>query len=285
MLLSLFEKCRSRPVEVYVLVASDFSMRDKIREAIGRNAERVSFATIVDDRLSRLRRANYLTVASYYRVFMAEILPVQARRAIFLDCDLIVRADLARLQETELAGCIAAAVPDAGSDNGRTMHKLDLKPNALYFNSGVMLIDLERWRAEQVGDAVVRFAEEHPDQITWGDQCALNWVLRDSWKPLGNEWNVQTPSFGCIIDSELQYFRPTPPGALGGSIIHFTSPGKPWLYMSEHPFTETYRGYLAQTPWRDYHPPDRYPHNIIRRTLQRRAPWMLPVYMALRRYV
>lgn len=285
MLMSLFASCRSRPVQVHVLVPPSFTMRGHVEDALKADASRVEFISVADSTVRQLKTSVSLPPSSYYRVLVGEILPASVRRIVYLDCDLLVRSDLADMWDAPLGNNIAAACPDTGGDAGIVLHVLDLPKTALYFNSGVMLIDLDRWRRENVGQQVIDFAREHPDLLTWGDQCALNWVLRDRWKPLGNEWNVQTPSFGCGVKGDLYFYKPAPPAAMAGRIIHFTGWGRPWNYMSEHPFKPLYQHYLAQTFWRGRRPSDKYPHNMVCKTLKRHAPGLLPYYIRLRRII
>ena len=98
-------------------------------------------------------------------------------------------------------------------------------------------------------------------------------------------WNVQTPDFGREVNGAIEYPRRLSPTAALARIVHFSAPGRPWLYMDNHPFKPAYLSYLAQTPWRDERPSDRYPHNMIIKALRRRAPILLPIYLYLRRYI
>ena len=282
MLLSVFEHCKDGAVEASVIVPEEFSGRSRVAEALGPDADKIAFLPISDDAVRGLPIYQHISLATYYRLLIGEIVPREVKRAIYLDCDLIVRADLMELWTTPLKGCVLGAVPDEGF---RDRHKLGLSEAAPYFNAGVLLVDLEQWRSESVGAAALDFADNHPERLTWNDQCALNWILRDRWLPLAETWNMQSRQFGRQIDKDFEYFRPIPTSALAARIVHFNWPARPWLYMSEHPFRDEYLGYLRRTPWRNQPPPDRYPHNVIRQHLRRYAPPLLPLYMALRRHI
>jgi lipopolysaccharide biosynthesis glycosyltransferase len=263
-------------------VPEEFSAGSRVAEALGPDADKVAFLPISEQILRGLPISKHISLATYYRLLIGDIAPRDIKRAIYLDCDLIVRADLTELWTTPLDGCVIGAVPDEGFQH---RDKLGLAEDAPYFNAGVLLVNLEQWRGESVGAGALDFAGNHPERLTWSDQCALNWILRDRWLPLDATWNMQSRQFGEDVGQDFEYFRPVPAHALAARIVHFNWPARPWLYMSGHPFREEYLAYLRRTPWRNQPPPDRYPHNVIRQHLRRYAPPLLPLYMALRRYI
>ncbi len=229
--------------------------------------------------------------STYYRLAIGSVLP--APRVLFLDCDMIVLQDVTPLWQTDLAGATVGAVPDV-SAAGR--HRLELPHGAPYFNAGLLLIDLDRWRQEDVGSQAASWARNNPDRLTWGDQCALNWTLRDRWHALAPEWNMQSAQFGRQTRWGFRFSRTL--AAVPGpapAIVHFSSPpafgrfadseGKPWMFLCEHPLRDAYRRIAARTTWGAQPPPDRYPHNQIRRALRHHASWALPAYTALRRFI
>ncbi len=63
------------------------------------------------------------------------------------------------------------------------------RPDAPFFNSGVMLVSLEQWREQQVGTRSLALLSETSPLL---DQCALNVVLENDWRPLHPAWNVQS---------------------------------------------------------------------------------------------
>jgi hypothetical protein len=65
---------------------------------------------------------------------------------------------------------------------------MPLPPN---FNSGVLVMDLDRWRAESIGTETLRYVADQAGRIAHSDQTALNAVLRGRWLPLHPRWNLQ----------------------------------------------------------------------------------------------
>jgi lipopolysaccharide biosynthesis glycosyltransferase len=282
MLLSLFEHCTALPVRVHVMVPAGFSSRARLEQALGENAGKLTYHVLSDGPLLSLKQRYDLTAATYYRLLISDVLPPEVQRVIYLDCDMLLRGDLAGLWQMSIGSSVVGAVRDPHPPSREV---LGLPDGAPYFNAGMLLIDLARWRSEAVGEAAFAFASAHPDRLTYNDQCALNWVLRGRWAELDPIWNLQTGSLARIEMGEAIYLRPLPPVAAAAQIVHFNAPGRPWLYMDEHPFKPIYQAYKERTPWSDERPIDYYTHNIIVKTLRSRAPILLPIYNKIRTYI
>ena len=277
---SLFAHKNSSNVQLHVLVPPDFSSRSRL-ETVPRNGGGLAFHVLSGAmEVNRLKQRADITSATYYRLLMTEVVPSDIERAIYLDCDIIVRDGLSDLWTLDLGSKIVGAVIDPGFDRQAL---LGLPSAAPYFNAGVLLIDLAQWRRENIGRQALEFAETNPERLTFNDQCALNWILRSRWMALDRKWNMMTQYLGKATESGFEFSYPLSPVGRSAKIVHFNEPGRPWLYMSDHPFKQEYLRHLAVTPWRDYRPPDRYPHNVIVKNLARYAPVLLPGYLAMRR--
>jgi lipopolysaccharide biosynthesis glycosyltransferase len=282
MLLSLFEHSRTLPVQVHVMVPPSFASVARLQQALGENAGRLIYHVLADGAILGLKQREDLTAATYYRLLMSDVLPPSVHRVLYLDCDMMLRGDLADLWRLPLGNAIVAAALDTGFTHN---HVLGLPDDAPYFNAGVLLVDLARWRSEAIGQNALAFAAAHPDRLSYNDQCALNWVLRGRWRVLDPTWNLLTSALSRIVKGEIQYFNPIPQSAAGARIVHFNSPGRPWLYMDDHPFKPDYLAYKARTPWGGERPVDRYPRNIIKKAVRRHASALLPIYRSIRKYV
>ena len=279
LILSLFETCTPEKLHIHFLVPGDFKGRAIMAAVMGEHADRLSFHVVDHTAMSEF--AAYMgTTTTYNRLLMAECLPAELDRVIYLDVDMLVRANLVDLWNLDLGGNVLAAAADPAF---RKWDVLGLPVGTPYFNAGVMVIDLRRWRAMALGAAAMRFIEAHPERVSYADQCALNWLLQGQWLKLDPEWNLQSFYLCRYVEGEVAYFRPTPPLAARACIVHFNAPGRPWLYMHNHPFKAEYQRYLARTPWRGVAPPDRYLGNRIAKALRDHAPILLPLYVMLRR--
>ena len=190
MLLSLFAHSSTRAVQVHVMVPPSFASRARLDQAVGEHAGRLTYHVLADGAVRSLKQRHDLTAATYYRLCIGHALPPEMQRVIYLDCDMLVRCDLAELWQVPLGGMVLAAVVDPAFTE---QHILGLPDGAPYFNAGVLLIDLARWREETIGAAAIGFAGAHPERLTYNDQCALNWILRDRWARLIRRGTYKRP--------------------------------------------------------------------------------------------
>jgi hypothetical protein len=179
----------------------------------------------VDHRRVAGYAAYYNSQMAYARLLLPELVPL--RRILYLDADVLVLRNLEEIHEMALDGCLAAAardlVPTFGERFGERCAAFGLEPGGAYFNSGVMLIDLEGWRRERVH---MRAFEElgSGKRFDCADQCALNLVMHGRIKRLPALWN----SFYQLCSSDDHDWDES-------RVIHYASPWKPWLYYDPRP--------------------------------------------------
>ncbi len=206
------------------------------------------------DRYSHFRTDNHISHASYLRIFIPEILPASEEKVLYLDCDMVVRHDIAPLWNTELGDQVLGAVRNPFF----VRHgDLEMPAGADYFNAGVLLMNLKRWRALDGTAKLIRFIEAHHDHLWAHDQDALNAVFCGEIRALAPRWNFQTSMLWCE-PGELSLSYPAYRRLLADpGIVHYTTPSKPWHFSNTHPYKETYYQYLARTPYSGFRPRDR----------------------------
>lgn len=176
---------------------------------------------------------DHLTVDAYHRIFMESAFGESVKRIVYLDCDLVVLGDLSRLASVDLGGKTVGAVMDYAVrlwGGPRTCPALKSQVDGAdrgYFNSGVMVVDLDAWRSLRVKDLAARFLIENSDRIYCWDQDALNHALANDWWPIDPRWNRM-----CYWDRPEFEDPPFPPDVMASLedpfIIHFTGRRKPW---------------------------------------------------------
>lgn len=207
---------------------------------------------------------------TFARLLIGRFLPPDIDRVLYFDSDLIVRGDLKELWDHDLAGKTIGAIRDVVPYPNNSV--LGLPPGAPYFNAGVMLIDLLRWRELEIGQRALDFACQHPDRILHWDQCALNLILCGDWVMLDPKWNFQTKEVGGRRNGYMHFKKMRSHVRDAVRIVHFTGLSKPWHYENYHPIKEEYLKYRRCTPWPLDRFEDRYPWNIMRRFLHRPRP-------------
>ncbi|MBR1420082.1 MAG: glycosyltransferase family 8 protein [Selenomonadaceae bacterium] len=160
-------------------------------------------------------------VAMFYRFFIPRFLPKQASKAIYLDADIIVNLDIKEFWNIDLNNFPIAAIPESVSGRSPRMIALDVDPvkdgdvkAEEYFNSGVLLMDLNRLRSRGGGalsfeclDAILR----HP-KYKYLDQDALNYVFRKNYLQLQRKFNLRVDierrkGNSSIIESSIIHYN------------------------------------------------------------------------------
>ncbi len=189
---------------------------------------------------------------TYQKLALGELLPRDLDRVIWLDGDLLVRGDLCRLWSVALGNATVAAcqdqrIPRVSSPQGlRTYRQLGIHPDTKYFNAGVLLIDLRRWRTEHVFERAIDYLADNARHLYFWDQEALNAVLAHSRAELDDRWNWNP------VVGELMRRRPRPLTAGEPDdpwILHFSGNIKPWIHRGRGPAYDLYRIHLERTAW------------------------------------
>ncbi|WP_299390890.1 glycosyltransferase family 8 protein [Pelagibius sp.] len=271
-LVSLLE---NNPDNVFDIVAITLNMgaedQAKLR-GIAEGNPRVSlrFQPFNIDRYSHFRTDNHISHASYLRIFIPEILE-DVERVLYLDCDMVVQTDLAPLWASDLAGRTIGAVHNPFF----VRHgDLQMSPGADYFNAGVLLLDLGRWRQLNATEHLIRFIEAHHAHLYAHDQDALNAIFEGDITELPPHWNFQTSMLWCEPEGLSMSYRAFRNLLLNPGIIHYTTPSKPWHFLNTHPHKDIYYQYLAKTPYHGFRPRDVSLGSVLRRV----ARWPLVAF-------
>ena len=200
----------------------------------------------------KLYTSGHISKAAYFRLDMANILPNNVKKVIYMDVDLLVFKDIAELWNFDMQRKAIAAVPDYGiMASKRLMHQkhevIGLATNKKYFNSGVVIMDLAQWREHDYSSKVIELAAN--GNFPHHDQDALNKLFMDNWSELPLTWNVIPPVFdllpkvlfnSCFRQSAIQARKNI-------AILHYAGRYKPWEFVIKEGFNDRYYTYLKQT--------------------------------------
>ena len=271
MLYSLFVNHLSdEKLDVYI-IDGGISPENKYKlEGIGKEFNTpITFLKIDKKIYQNFKISHHINHSIYYRISIPELIDSSVKKAIYLDCDLIFKEDISKLWEIDILEYFIAAV-EAPKFNRH--NDLQMPINSKYFNSGVMLINLGKWRQYNISEKVRNFIINNSEKIINWDQDALNAILYNKWKEIPLKWNQPTNIFE-IDENETNFSKEEFMEAIENpSIIHYTTSSKPWHYINEHPLKNEYYKYLKKTPWRKYSPPDRNFNNILKRIAKKLLP-------------
>jgi lipopolysaccharide biosynthesis glycosyltransferase len=189
-----------------------------------------------------------ISLATYYRCFLSEILPTEVDRVLYLDCDILVLQSLAPLAEIPMDQVAVAAVEDIGCHEAERYEILQYPAEHSYFNAGVLLLNLAYWREHHIAKACMDYYHAHADRLLYNDQDLLNSVLHDCKATLPLRWNVQDGFYRRHVASPIAQEPGFQETLAHPAILHFTN-RKPWNYESQHPLRHLYYDYEAASPW------------------------------------
>jgi lipopolysaccharide biosynthesis glycosyltransferase len=206
-----------------------------------------------------MKLSRRMTLAIYNRLLIPDLLPLSFSKAIYLDSDLIVKANLAQLWEIEIEENYVLAVQDmyvayVSSKGGlKNYQELGILADSKYFNSGVLVINLDKWRFGQIATKVIEYVRANKEIMTFHDQEGLNALLAGKWGELDLRWN-QIPyiyEYNSWANNLLkQQIQSNYDEILNNPyIIHFSSGRKPWRLGCKHPRKMEFFHYLRMTAW------------------------------------
>ncbi|XP_059623737.1 probable galacturonosyltransferase-like 1 [Cornus florida] len=175
---------------------------------------------------------------NYARNYLADLLPTCVRKIVYLDSDLVLVDDIAKLAATPLGDAAVLAAPEYCNANFTSYFtptfwsnpSLSLTfagRNACYFNTGVMVIDLERWRDGDYTRKIVEWMELQKRMRIYelGSLPPFLLVFAGNIAPVDHRWNQH----GLGGDNYRGLCRDLHPGPV--SLLHWSGKGKPWARL------------------------------------------------------
>lgn len=258
LLISIFENNRDDSVVIHILADNiSTEKRTLLNEIVEvKYGQKLTYYEM-DKEIFKdfpLRAKDHISIASYYRLKLPDLLPKEMSQILYLDCDMIVTGSLRPLWETDIRGKAVAAVTDNLTFMPETFERLSLSATDKYFNAGTLLINLDYWREENVFEKALMISDEKPDALLWHDQDILNILFHDNWIHLPYRWNVMntlmrplpyyTSDLITELDNEIQQ----------RVVVHYTCAWKPWIFPCDNPLRFEYYKYLALSPWKGFKP-------------------------------
>ena len=195
------------------------------------------------DRL-RLLKPFHGSLAPYGALLLPDLLP-EVSSVLYLDSDVLFTLPFSKFLEQEAAfSCypVAAALSstfDSTLDRGLAI-TLGLDLNAPYFNSGVLVLNLEQWRRDNLAEQCIAFCREHGGY----DQTALNVIFYKSFFVLPHEFNYPL------------YAGAKGPAEVENKILHFVGSPKPFDFLGNtlNANSALFNAVLAKTAFANYNP-------------------------------
>ncbi|GAB6092853.1 glycosyltransferase family 8 protein [Furfurilactobacillus curtus] len=192
------------------------------------------------------RTDSKIPTAAYYRLDLPQMLP-KLSRLLYIDCDMVCVDALMELWQTNLQGKVIGAVEDAGYVPRLSEMGIECQDQT-YFNSGLLLIDMDAWREQDITVKAQEFIQQHGELLLYHDQDVLNAVLADNWYYLHPRYNAQSR----LVRYEQIHADPhreqlAEEARQQPAIIHYSGRSKPWITQGVrlHPWRRAYQNYEA----------------------------------------
>lgn len=183
----------------------------------------------------------HIPISTYFRLILPILLKDSVDKLYYIDADVVCLKNAREFFEIDLGNDIIGAVPDIDKTANKRILALDLKEH-IYFNAGVLIINVKRWNDFNVLEKCLNKLNEDPKKFLYQDQDALNLVLTKKIKYLSKNFN-------CISVSNINFFDIV--------LLHFANQPKPWnikwnLNIMYNSFTKNlYSYYEEKTPWKN----------------------------------
>lgn len=225
---------------------------------------------------NKLKTDNKFPLSAYGRLFLDEV--VEEDKVLYLDCDSAINGSFYNLWSMGMEDNICFGVQDNVSAYYKT--SIGMKKTDIYVNSGVLLIDLRKWREYRMQEHAIEMIKRYKGAVPHHDQGVINAICYGKIKRVHPKYNLQCPMFeytpkqlkilnaNYYTENELKEAFENP------VFIHYTEgySNRPWRKNSTHPMRGIYRKYQEMTEFKG---------NYEDRTLNSNAQKMLWAYKKL----
>ncbi|MEX2231769.1 MAG: glycosyltransferase family 8 protein [Cyclobacteriaceae bacterium] len=236
---SLIENHSSGQFEIHAITKGiSADEKNEISSVIGKSGNRISFYDVDPSLVKQFILSSQWTSVVYYRLFFTMLISRPIQRLIYLDCDTVVINSLWPLYNINLDNHPVGAVYD---NYVKTQPYLGIINEGEYFNSGVLVMDVEKWKQQEISEKAFGYLLEYPENILFVDQCALNAVLRNNWKKLNNRFNLMYSVLpeGVGKKALSEFLK-------DGVVVHFTLQ-RPWHMLCKNRLRQLYFYYLKRS--------------------------------------
>ncbi|SHH68281.1 glycosyltransferase family 8 protein [Clostridium grantii] len=202
---------------------------------------------------------NSISLSSYARLFLGRIISTNVERVIYMDCDSVINKSLMDLWTMNIYQYYIAGVLDTVSNETKVKVGMDLK--SPYVNAGMLLINLKKWREDNIEEKFIEFIDTYNGKVFHHDQGTINGVLNKKILILHPKYNAMTTFFTMNRTDIITYYGLSDyydevhlKEAIEEPIfVHYTPAftTRPWIKGCKHPLRGLYEKYLDMTPWKN----------------------------------
>jgi len=265
-ILSLYENNRNIVnLNVYVITINVTEENIvKLQDIAKTYGRRIEFVNVTDELVNLKKTLELESFRGSYSVYctliMDKIFP-HLEKILVIDSDTIINGSISELWETNIENHALALVPEIGL-YGKISSSEDhdvLYRHSTYYNTGVLLYNLNKWRADNVNKLILVGVKRHKKKYRIFDQSIINHLLNDKILRLKLKYNFYAAVHGITYSTLQRIFsqkkvfleREFIEATNNPVIIHFTGFPfeRPWYEQGVTPYNSMYRSYSALSPW------------------------------------
>ena len=220
---SILENSNGKFVSVHILTDYISGInRKRLSDEFGRHKNiSVRIYKVADAQLKGLRTGN-LTIHTWYRLLLPEILPKEINRVLYLDADTVVVSDLYELFLRDMTGFSIAAALGPQSFGEDAYSRCGYDKTKQYVCAGVLLINLDYWRQNNLTDKIIDYARRNNEKLLFQDQDAINYICQDTKIILPLRYGTALWFFGREqLYADKSYYKQLYDSFYHPAIIHY----------------------------------------------------------------
>lgn len=193
----------------------------------------------------------------YSYCYFQDILPKSVEKVILLEGDSIVTGNLSEMYSINLDGYYLGAADDLQSKWYK--RKLGMKEDSVYFNCGIMVLNLKKWREDNISEKITKMIKKGDSKFFYEVQDELNVLMEGKILVLPPKFNCTTAIYLFDYKDMLKYRKPSTvcskadfiEGKKHPLVVHFTKnqiiQPRPWIADCTHPYKKYYEDAKAKT--------------------------------------
>lgn len=224
---------------LYTSITEENQEKIKKYEKENVNIEFVDLNYYINKIKNKLYTRDYYSVTTYFRLFIPNLYP-QYNKALYLDCDIVLLADVAELYNIDMGDNLVAAAPDDVIQKIEVFQEYAEKVVGVadyrnYFNAGVLLMNLDELRKFDFQEKFLYSLEKIKFAVAQ-DQDYLNRLCKGRVKIISNVWDKMPIS----NDTDTKDLK----------LIHYNLAFKPW-HFEDILYKEYFWEYAKKTEFFD----------------------------------
>lgn len=249
---SIFENNKDNKVCIHILTQG-FSQKNlqKLNATADYYGQQILVYNVDDSIFDKFPVLDVISKATYLRFLFADVLPSYINKLLYLDCDVIVINRLENLYSIDISNSPFAAAEDRSSDDIIDRNRIEIF-DGIYFNAGVLLMNLEYWRKNNCFREIYTFLANNPEKCLWLDQDALNILYHNTVKIIPVKYNFLISYIEPL--ETLRLHKSKWIGIVESSkdivVIHYATKGKPWHKNIKHPLKCVWLYFYKKSFWK-----------------------------------